>query len=155
MRNTTATAESFRQLDFHDDTFVSLSVSPAQTRGDTAGSVVEIQLLQYSEKKRQVLRFIGCANLRVAADFDVLAQTLPPNTSGVDAHTDKDAMWSLMQSQTRDWGVEYAADMSTPLDRKAQVMNELVCFRVQLCGGVVEIIARRYEVESFDKKLVA
>ena len=56
-----------------------------------------------------------------------------------------------MQSQTRDWRVKYAADMSTPLDRKAQVMNELVCFRVQLCGGVVEIIARRYEVESFDK----
>lgn len=151
MRNTTSTAESFRQLDFHDDTFVSTSVSPAQTRDDTAGSVVEIQLLQYSEKKRRVLRFIGCANLRVAADFDVLAHNLPPNTSRVDAHTDKDAMWSLMQSQARDWGVEYTANMSTPLDRKAQVMNELVFFRVQLCGGVVEIIARRYEVESFNK----
>jgi len=151
MRNTPAIAESFRQLDFHDDTFVSMSVSPAQTRGDTAGSVVEIRLLQYSEKKRRVLRFIGCANLRVGIDFDVLANNLPPNTSGVEAHTDKDTMWGLMQSQTRDWGVKYAADMSTPLDRKAQVMNELVCFRVQLCGGVVEIIARRYEVQSIDE----
>ena len=60
-----------------------------------------------------------------------------------------------MQSQTRDWRVKYAADMSTPLDRKAQVMNELVCLRVQLCGGVVEIIARRYEVEALGKHNVA
>lgn len=151
MRSTPAIAESFRRLDFHDDTFVSMSVSPAQTRADTAGSVVEIQLLQYSEKKRRVLRFIGCTNLKVGIDFDVLAHNLPPNTSGVEAHTDKDAMWSLMQAQTRDWGVKYATDMRSPLDWKSDVMNEFVCFRVQFCGGLVEIIARRYEVESVEK----
>jgi hypothetical protein len=151
MRNTPAIAESFRQVDFHDDTFVNMSVSPAQTHGDTAGSVVEIQLLQYSEKKRRVLRFIGCANLRVGIDFDVLTHNLPPNTSGVEAHTDKDAMWNLMQAQTRDWGVNYAADMRSPLDSKSDAMSEFVCFRVQLCGGLVEIIARQYEVESVEK----
>jgi hypothetical protein len=111
--------------------------------------------LQYAKQERQVLRFIGCANLRVGVDFDVLAHKLPPNTSGVDAHTDKDEMWALMQSQTRDWGVNYASDMDTPLDRKARVMNQLVCFRVHLCGGVVEIIARRYEVEGYGKSNVA
>lgn len=150
----TAIAERFRQLDFHDDTITGIRVLPTQSRSDNTGSVVELQLLQYAKQERQALRFIGCANLRVAIDFDVLAHNLPPNTSGVDAHTDKDKMWSLMQSQTRDWGVKYTADMSTPLDRKAQVMNELVCFRVQLCGGVVEIIARRYEVERFAKSNV-
>ena len=151
MRHTPAIAESFRHLDFHDDTFVDMSVLPAQTRGDAPSSVIEVQLLQYSEKKRRVLRFSGCANLRVALDFDVLAHNLPPNTSGVGAHTDKDAMWSLMQSQTRDWGVKYSADMPSPLDRKADVMNEFVCFRVQFCGGLVEIIARSYEVQSLEK----
>jgi hypothetical protein len=151
MHNTTAMAESFRHQDFHDDTFVSMSVLPAQTRGDTAGSVVEIQLLQYSEKKRRVLRFVGCANLRVEVDFDVLAHNLPPNTSGVEAHTDKDAMWNLMQSQTRDWGVKYSDDMTSPLDAKRAAMSDLICFRVQLCGGVVEVIARRYEIESVEK----
>jgi len=151
MRNTTAIAESFRQLDFHDDTFVSMSISPAQARGDLAGSIVEVQLLQHSEKQRRVLRFIGCANLRVGMDFDVLTHNLPPNTSEVEAHTDKDAMWRLMQSQTRDWGVKYAADMRSPLDLKSDAMNEFVCFRVQFCGGLVEIIARRYEVESIEK----
>ena len=151
MRNTPAIAESFRHLDFHDDTFVSMSISPAQTRGDNAGSVVEIQLLQYSEKKRRVLRFIGCANLRVGIDFDVLAHNLPPNTSGVEDHTDKDTMWSLMQSQMRDWDIKYPADMRSPLDWKAEVMNEFVCFRVQFFGGLVEIIARQYEVGNVEK----
>jgi hypothetical protein len=146
-----AIAESFRQLDFHDDTFAGMRVLPSQSRSDNTGSVVELQILQYAKQERKVLRFIGCANLRVGVDFDVLAHNLPPNTSGVDAHTDKDEMWTLMQSQTRDWGVKYAADMGTPLDTKIQVMNELVCFRVQLCGGVVEIIARRYEVEALGK----
>jgi hypothetical protein len=151
MRNSTTIAESFRHLDFHDDTFVGMRVSPPQSRGDNTGAMVEIELLQYSKQKRQVLRFLGCANLRVGVDFDVLADNLPPNTSGVEAHADKDAMWSLMQSQTRDWGVKYTTDMSTPLDTKIAVMNELVCFRVQLCGGLVEIIARRYEVENVEK----
>lgn len=151
MRNMQAIAESFRQLDFHDDTFVSMTVSPAQIRGDTAGSVVEFRLLRYSEKKSRVLRFTGCANLRVGIDFDILAHNLPSNTSGVDAHTDTDSMWSLMRSQTRDWGVTYPADIGSPLDRKAGVMNEFVWFRVQFFGGVVEIIARQYEVEGVEE----
>ena len=150
MSNTTTIAESFRRLDFHDDTFVGMSVSPAQTRGDIAGSVVMVQLLHCSEMKRRQLRFIGCANLKVGMDFDVLTHNCPPNTSEVEAHTDQDAMWSLMQSQTHDWGVKYAAGMRSPLDSKSDVMDEFVCFRVQFCGGLVEIIARRYEVESIE-----
>jgi hypothetical protein len=151
MRNTPAIAESFRQLNFHDDTFVSLNVLPTQTRGDNARSVVEVQLLQYSEKQRRVLRFIGCANLKVGIDFDVLAHNLPRNTSRVEAHFDKDTMWSLMQSQVRDWDVKYPADVRSPLDWKADVMNEFVCFRVQFYGGLVEIIARQYEIDSVEK----
>jgi hypothetical protein len=148
MRNTPAIAESFCQLDFHDDTFVSMTVLSALVRGHSTGAVIEFRLLRNSETKSRVLRFVGCANLRVGMDFDVLAHNLPPNTSGLEAHTDKDAMWSLMQAQVRDWGVTYSLGMQSPLDWKAEVMNELVCFRVQLLGGTVEIIARRYEVES-------
>jgi len=151
MQTPAAIAKRFCDLDFHDNTFTSMKVLPAQTRGDNAGSVVEIQLLQYSEQKKRVVRFSGCANLRVGVDFDVLTNNLPPNTSGVEAHSDTNKMWGLRQSQTRDWGVQYAADMSTPLDGKLDVMNEFVCFRVQLCGGVVEIIARQYHVESADR----
>lgn len=146
-KNSTETAKSFRALDFHDDTFVSMRVLPTQTRGDNAGSVIEIQLLQYSERTQRVLRFLECANLRVALDFDVLAHNLPMNTSGVDAHTDTTAMWSLMQSQTRDWGVAYP-NMVTPLDVKSHVMKEFSCFRVQLCGGAIEVIAKQFQVNQ-------
>ena len=36
-------AESFRDLDFHDYTFLDVRVLPGQVRGETKQSVVEIQ----------------------------------------------------------------------------------------------------------------
>ena len=144
-------AEQFSELDFHDDTFVSMSVLPTQTRGDTTGSVIELKLLQYSERTTRVLRFIGCANLRVGIDFDVLASNLPPNTSRVDAHVDASVMKELMQSQKRDWDVGYGRQVRTPLDDKLDSLDSLVCFRVQFFGGAVDVIAREFLVESAEK----
>ena len=37
-----------------------------------------------------------CRNLRIAMDFDVLAGNLPPNTSGVDAHTNHNRIRDLI-----------------------------------------------------------
>jgi len=147
----TAIARSFRDLDFHDDTFIDMKVIPTQFPGDNTGSVIKIQLLQHPEKK-QLLRFIGCANLKVGIDFDVLANNLAPNTSRVDAHTDKNLMADLMMhSQERDWNVGYGLGRNSPLDRKLNLIDELVCFRVQFFGGLVEIIARQYQVESVEQ----
>src|SRR5688572_5273782 len=86
MPSTESMVGSFRALDFRDDTFLDLRVLPSQLCGD-GQSLVEIQLLHYSENKLRHLRFSGCANLRVAMDFDVLAQNLPSNTSRLEAHT--------------------------------------------------------------------
>lgn len=151
MQNTTAIAERFCRLDFHDEIIVCMTVLPSQSRENNTGSLVEFRLSR--GQKTKVLRFIGCANLRVAADFDVLAHNFPWNTSKVEAHTDKDAMLSLMQSQKHDWRVKYEG--SGPLDWKAEVMNEFVSFRVQFFGGVVEIIAGGYEVDSVEKQAAA
>jgi hypothetical protein len=150
-----ATAESFRELDFHDDTFVDMKVLPAPCRGDGMGSVVEIQLLQYSEKTLRVVRFSGCTNLRVAMDFDVLADNLSPNTSRVDAHTDLGRMRDLIQSQEKDWDVNYAGTSKSPVTKKLATLDDLVFFRVQFFGGVVDIIAREYQVEAANKSLQA
>lgn len=145
-------AERFSELDFHDNTFVSMRVLPAQTRGDTTGSVIEIKLLQYPKQQTRVLRFLGCANLRVGIDFDVLAGNLPPNTSGISSHVDANLMRELMQSQKRDWNVRYeGAKVRTPLDIKLDSLGELVCFRVQFFGGAVDIVAREFLVESVEK----
>jgi hypothetical protein len=142
-------AERFRDLDFHDDTFVGMSILPTQTRGDVAGSAIEIRLAPPHRQTERVLQFIACANLRVALDFDVLASNLPPNTSRVDAHVDTALMRELMQSQKRDWDVGYGTGRS-PLDNKLDGVDELVCFRVQFFGGVVEVIAREFLIEGGD-----
>jgi hypothetical protein len=134
-------AESFRQLDFHDDTLVDLYVLPAQRPWE--GSVVKIQLRRGSATS--VLQFSGCANLRVAMDFDVLAGNLLPNTSRVDAHAEAALMRSLMQSQEKDWDVKYAGTSTSPLTKKLAKLDELVFFRVQFFGGAVEVIGREYQ----------
>jgi hypothetical protein len=142
-------ADRFRDLDFHDDTFVGMTILPTQARGDITGSVIELRFSKHQNHPSQVLQFIGCANLRVGLDFDVLASNLLPNTSSVDAHVDTDLMRTLMQSQKEAWDVNYGK-MRSPLDDKLDRMDELVCFRVQLFGGVVEVIARDYRVQTGD-----
>jgi len=81
-------------------------------------------------------------------DFDVLAGNLPPNTSAVDAHSNINRMRDLMQSQKKDWGVEYKGTSVSPLVGKLTQLSELVCFRVQFFGGVVEVIARDFAVRT-------
>jgi hypothetical protein len=141
-------AASFRVLDFHDDTFAGMKVLPAQSRGDTASSVVEIELLQCSDRKSRVLRFVDCVNLRVAMDFDVLADNFPINTSGVDADINPNRVKNLMESQKRDWDLTYGSKMVTPLMKKLELLGEFVFFRAQFFGGVVEVVARTYQVEN-------
>jgi|ERR1035437_9331141 hypothetical protein len=148
MRTPEATAEAFRDLDFHDDTCVAIKILPPQRRGDTKISAVEIKLLQYSQNTLRVVRFSGCRNLRVAMDFDVLAENLPPNTSVVDAHTNLNRMRDLIQSQKKDWGVEYEGTSVAPLVGKLTELGELVCFHVQFFGGAVDVIARDYSVRA-------
>ena len=144
-------AKSFRELDFHDDSLIDLRVVPARQSGEGAQSLVEIDLLHYSEKKVRHIRFFGCANLRVAMDFDVLAHNLPANTSRVEAHTNLNQMRDLVRSQKKDWDVTYAPGDESPVNGKMDAMNAFVAFRVQFFGGTVEVIARNYEVEAVDK----
>jgi hypothetical protein len=147
-----AMVASFRELDFHDDTFMDLRVAPPQARNEGVRSVVEIVLLQYSEKKRRTLRFSGCTNLRVAMDFDVLADNYPPNTSSIDAHANPIRLRELMLSQKKDWDVVYAAGSESPLSQKVGMLHQFVAFRVQFFGGVIEVIARNYDVETVDQE---
>ena len=138
-------SERFRDLNFHDATFVSMRVFPAQSQSEANDSLVQIQLL--AGRTNRVLQFTGCTNLRTALDFDVLAHNSPSNTSSVDAHTDAERMRKLMRSQEQEWDVGYGK-MRSPLDDKLEVIDELICFRVQFFGGVVEVIARGFSVQN-------
>jgi hypothetical protein len=140
------TAESFRSLDFHDDTLVDIRVLPAQ-REEGANSRIEVQLFHYGVRKSRVIRFLECANLRIAMDFDVLANNLPPNTSKVYARTDANRLRELIESQKRDWDITYPKTATSPIAKKSATLDEFVFFRVQFFGGALEVIARGYEVE--------
>ena len=143
-----ATAEAFRDLDFHDDTLVAVRALPPQRHAQTETSAIEIELLQYSQNTRRIVRFSGCRNLRIAMDFDVLAVNLPPNTSGIDAHTNLNRMRDLIESQKKDWGVEYKGTSVSPLASKLPQLSGLVCFRVQFLGGAVDVIAQDFAVRA-------
>jgi hypothetical protein len=143
-----ATAEAFRDLDFHDNTLVGISVLPPQHNAETETSSIEIALRQYSQDTRQIVRFRGCRNLRIAMDFDVLVGNLPTNMSGVDAHTNLSRMRDFMQSQQTDWGVDYMGTSVSPLAGKLTQLGGLVCFRLQFLGGRVDVIAQDFAVRA-------
>ena len=83
-------------------------------------------------------------------DFDVLAHNLSANTSRVEAHTNLNQIRDFIHSQKKDWDVAYASGVESPLSKKLLVMNDFVAFRVQFFGGVVDVLARNYEVEMVD-----
>jgi hypothetical protein len=84
-------------------------------------------------------------------DFDVLAQNLPHNTSRGEAHTNLNQIRDLIHSQKKDWDLTYAPGVESPLTKKLAAMGELVAFRLQFFGGVVDVVARNYQVEAVDK----
>jgi len=136
--------DKFNELNFHDDTLTNVKILPSQKPKNGGESIVEVRVSR-SGKVRTV-QFFGCANLRVAMDFDVLADNLDPNTSGASAHTDAERIRDLMRAQETDWDVGYGGTSTSPLTRKIAAVDELVFFRVQFFGGVVEVIARDYRM---------
>jgi len=144
-------AETFRNLDFHDDSLVQVSILPAKSRQAAINSAVEIHLSHYSDGKPRVIQFSGCANVRVAMDFDVLADNFPPNTSRVDAATNPGRIRNLVESQMQDWDVRYTGTAKSPVSKKLSDSSGLIFFRMQFFGGVVDIIARDFQVESDDE----
>ncbi|MEW6305168.1 MAG: hypothetical protein AB1705_16960 [Verrucomicrobiota bacterium] len=53
----------------------------------------------------------------------------------------------LMESLKKDRGVDYGSGVSSPLTGKLAAMDDLIMFRVQFCGGAIDVIARDYRVE--------
>jgi hypothetical protein len=147
-------ARRFRRLNFHDDTLIELRILPVYHRkkklhGSSVRSVIELYLLSRClETTTRVIRFYRCTNLKVAMDFDVLADNLPPNTSSVGADTNQNRMRRLIKSQKADWDVTYEPVSQPPIVAKLRSLDELVYFRVQFFGGVVDVIARRFEVKT-------
>jgi hypothetical protein len=145
--------ERFCRLDFHDDTLVDIRILPSRKRGPQSQSAIEIHLYRSWEGKlHRVLTFTDCKNVRLALDFDVLADNLDPNTSSVSAHADVDKIRDLIMAQEVEWDVNYEHGSRSPLPEKLQSLGKLVLFRVQFFGGAIDVIASRYQVKRNSKK---
>lgn len=55
-----------------------------------------------------------------------------------------------MEAQRKDLGINYGPNTTSPLARKLAAAENLVLFRVQLFGGVIEVVAQDYEVAMTD-----
>lgn len=100
-----------------------IKVLPAQMPKRGHESIVEIRLGRSCLKEPLTIQFLGCANLRVAMDFDVLARNLDPNTSGSRARTDVEQIRELMRAQEVDWDVGYGALSNSPLWSKGDFLR--------------------------------
>lgn len=142
MRTPTEIADSFSEIDAHDDTIEALNIVPAAGRSSCK---IILTLYRHWENKRRLLEFTGCANVSFTADTTVLFDNAPNSTCGLEATTSVDEIVKLMRSQKKDWNVAYEESID-PLPAKLAAAASYVLFRVRLFGGILEVVARSYKV---------
>ena len=69
----------FEEIDFHDDTLVSISIKPSESDSDDS---IFVTLYRHWEKRTRVLEFYQCGNVSLRIDFNVLRDNAPSNTCG-------------------------------------------------------------------------
>jgi hypothetical protein len=136
--------ERVRRMDFGDDTLVDIRIHPPRRPRRGSESSVEIDL---RDEKLRHLRFSGCANLRIAMDFDVLADNLHFNTDSISAHTKADEMRKFIQRGDLDNNVEYSPEMPSPVRTKIKNLDSLIVFRITFFGGTIDVLARNVQVK--------
>ena len=146
MHSAKTAAARFKELDLHDDTLVEVHITPSRNRQITTR--VELVLYRYWEKKTRLLIFQGCANISFQTDFDVLKANHPNNTFRANAWADAARTTKLVMSQRRLWNVTYEPESSSLLRKKLPTLNKYALFRVQFCGGVMDVVAKRYRVQT-------
>lgn len=136
-------AEKFSAIDAHDDTVEGLCFIPAAKRGKKAK--IEVTLFRHWEGKRRLLTFADCANIQLALDADVLLDNAPNNTCVLQATADSKEVAALMRKHKSAWNMSYQKSID-PLNKKLDVADRYVLFRVRAFGGVLQVIARSFSV---------
>jgi hypothetical protein len=148
MRTPTEIADSFSEIDAHDDTIEAVNIVPAAGRSSCK---VVLTLFRHWENKRRLLQFTGCANVSFRADTTVLFDNAPNNTRSLEATTSVDEIVKLMRSQKKDWNVGYEKCID-PLPAKLAAATSYVLFRVRLFGGILEVIAKSYKISGLGSR---
>jgi hypothetical protein len=144
-------AKAFSRLVVHDDTMEGITFYPAKgrterSRGNPEGGEIEVQLYRYWEKSkyRRLLVFEDCVNMNLQIDTTILAYNMPGSTSHVEASTDVAAIRRAIRRHTAVWNCAYVPRSSSPLAPKLARADQWVLFRLQLFGGVLEVVARSF-----------
>jgi hypothetical protein len=156
MRNRASIVEKFNSYNFHDDTIHTIKIFPSSYQKKSGKyqktpCKIEIDFTDYLTEKRGVLVLKVCANISLQVDFDVLLQNGSINTAAAAANGNGIEIKSFIENQKPFWNVEYAAPLNEPIVEKLQNIDEYVLFRIQLFGGIIEVVAKDYELRNLPK----
>jgi hypothetical protein len=138
----------FNELNLHDDNLVSLQVYPSRTKKNSTR--IDFELEDYSTKKRKLLSFVGCANIRYLMDFDVLAANYFAQIDGTISHSEPQKIEKLIQTQRAHWHVEYIPSerKDEPIRKKLSSLGQYALFRIAFFGGTIEILAKNFSLSE-------
>ena len=137
--------ERFNAHDFHDVTIHAIKIFPATSRKNL--TKVEIESAKHSTNKRRSLTLKGCANISLQADFDVLLNNAPPNVDYVRAYGSSIIIKKFLKRQRDIWNVDNEPLIGDPIKEKIQNVDQYVVFRIQLFGGILEVVAKDFVVK--------
>lgn len=102
-------ARRFKRLDIHDDNLRLVTLHPPRTKQNL--TTIDLELEDDGTGAAKLLSFLGCANLRLSMDFDVLADNWIAQTQGCSAETNVQKMKKFVRAQKSHWHVSYAPPM--------------------------------------------
>jgi hypothetical protein len=139
---------TFQLLDLHDDNLLSVTIFPPRTKVNAAEVVLELED-DVSQDAKSV-RFIGCGNLRVNMDFDVLANNYFAQTDVTACEIDAKRMKQFVRAQTPHWRVKYMSPSPKylPIRKKLSRIGSYRLFKVSFFGGTVEVLAKSFSVQT-------
>ena len=134
-------------LGIHDDNLIAVQILPPRTRKNTA--TIRFELEDDGSGKQKTLTFLGCANLRFAMDFDVMAANWFAQTKAASCTNGAIKMRKFARSQKRLWHTRYMPPYhpEAPIRRKLSEIRKYHLFKVKFFGGVAEILAKNFQLE--------
>ena len=145
-RKTRRRADQRQEMDFHDDGLTAISIRPPKRRNSSAS--IDLELSDDSSGKTKHLRFIGCANVRLILDFDVLGANWFAQTNRLTCIEDLVKKKVFIQSQRSHWHTTYVEGPDTPIQEKLASIDSYRLFRITFFGGTMEVLAQKLRVGS-------
>ena len=133
-------------IDLHDDGLIAISVLSPKRRNSSAS--IDLELSDDSDGKTKHLRFVGCANIRLIMDFDVLGANWFAQTHSLTCIEDLVKKRVFVQTQRSHWHTKYVEGQDTPIQRKLASIESYRLFRITFFGGTMEVLARKLQIRA-------